>query len=183
MKYYKEIFLSKAGILAENISEQEKENVTHLKLSGYINSKDFDVLEDMCTSWGEFDEDDNFLIYEKEPPYLKVLDLGDCIMKGRAVLGDFTYHSKLEEVILPKNLENTSSSFEGTFCDSVFLKRVVFPQTLREIGYGTETASEKYISGAEKELDEFCDSYFENDTEVEKYCKEKHIPTNEDFIN
>ncbi|NLA24538.1 MAG: hypothetical protein GX879_06190, partial [Bacteroidales bacterium] len=42
------------------------------------------------------------------------------------------------------------------------------------------TASEKYISGAEKELDEFCDSYFENDTEVENYCKEKHIPLNED---
>jgi len=39
------------------------------------------------------------------------------------------------------------------------------------------TASEKYVSGAEKELDEFCDEYFENDTEVEKYCKDKHIPT------
>lgn len=38
------------------------------------------------------------------------------------------------------------------------------------------TASEKYASGAEKELDEFCDSYFANDTEVEKYCKEKNIP-------
>jgi uncharacterized protein len=38
------------------------------------------------------------------------------------------------------------------------------------------TASEKYASGAEKELDEFCDDYFANDTEVEKYCKDKHIP-------
>jgi len=43
------------------------------------------------------------------------------------------------------------------------------------------TASEKYISGAEKELDEFCDEYFANDTEVENYCKEKHIPTNEEW--
>jgi len=42
------------------------------------------------------------------------------------------------------------------------------------------TASEKYVSGAEKELDEFCDDYFANDTEVESYCKEKHIPTNEE---
>jgi uncharacterized protein len=41
------------------------------------------------------------------------------------------------------------------------------------------TASEKYISGAEKELDEFCDHYFANDTEVENYCKDKHIPTEE----
>ena len=39
------------------------------------------------------------------------------------------------------------------------------------------TASEKYISGAEKELDEFCDDYFSNDTEVEKYCIDKNIPT------
>lgn len=42
------------------------------------------------------------------------------------------------------------------------------------------TASEKYVSGAEKELDEFCDSYFDNDTEVERYCKEKNIPFNEE---
>jgi hypothetical protein len=38
------------------------------------------------------------------------------------------------------------------------------------------TASEKYVSGAEKELDEFCDDYFANDTEIEKYCKDKNIP-------
>jgi hypothetical protein len=38
------------------------------------------------------------------------------------------------------------------------------------------TANEKYVSGAEKELDEFCDSYFSNDTEVENYCTEKNIP-------
>ncbi|MBK9043443.1 MAG: hypothetical protein IPN97_09690 [Saprospiraceae bacterium] len=37
------------------------------------------------------------------------------------------------------------------------------------------TASEKYVSGAEKELDEFCDGYFVNDSEVEEYCKEKNI--------
>lgn len=44
------------------------------------------------------------------------------------------------------------------------------------------TASEKYVSGAEKELDEFCDEYFGNDTEVDLYCKEKHIPTEQDEI-
>ena len=41
------------------------------------------------------------------------------------------------------------------------------------------TASEKYVSGAEKELVEFCDNYFAKDTEVEIYCRDKHIPTNE----
>ena len=115
MELYKEIFLSKAGTLAKNITEREKENVTHLKISGNINAKDFDVLDDMCTSWGSFDDDDNYIMEENEPPFLKVLDLGDCLMEGKAVFGEFTYHSKLEEIILPKNLENTSNGCEGTF--------------------------------------------------------------------
>ncbi|OFX29923.1 MAG: hypothetical protein A2X08_08630 [Bacteroidetes bacterium GWA2_32_17] len=38
------------------------------------------------------------------------------------------------------------------------------------------TAEDRYYKSTEKELDEFCDDYFANDTEVEKYCKEKHIP-------
>jgi uncharacterized protein len=44
------------------------------------------------------------------------------------------------------------------------------------------TASEKYASGAEKELDEFCDDYFANDTEVDKYCKDKHIPIDQELL-
>lgn len=36
---------------------------------------------------------------------------------------------------------------------------------------------ERYYKSIEKELDEFCDDYFVNDTEIEKYCKEKNIPT------
>lgn len=39
------------------------------------------------------------------------------------------------------------------------------------------TAEEKYVRGTEKEFNEFCDKYFSNDTEVENYCKDKHIPT------
>ena len=39
------------------------------------------------------------------------------------------------------------------------------------------TAEERYYKSTEKELDEFCDGYFENDSEVEKYCRDKHIPT------
>lgn len=38
------------------------------------------------------------------------------------------------------------------------------------------TAEEKYHNSTEKELDEFCDDYFLNDSEIEKYCKEKNIP-------
>jgi len=39
------------------------------------------------------------------------------------------------------------------------------------------TAEERYYKSTEKEFDEFCDDYFANDTEVEKYCKDRHIPT------
>ncbi|MDB5005013.1 MAG: hypothetical protein JWQ34_3238 [Mucilaginibacter sp.] len=39
------------------------------------------------------------------------------------------------------------------------------------------TANEKYVKATEKELNEFCDSYFNTDTEFEKYCIEKNIPT------
>ena len=39
------------------------------------------------------------------------------------------------------------------------------------------TAEERYYKSTEKELNEFCDDYFANDSEVEKYCKENHIPT------
>lgn len=39
------------------------------------------------------------------------------------------------------------------------------------------TAEDRYFKSTEKELEEFCDDYFGNDSEVEKYCLENHIPT------
>jgi len=41
-------------------------------------------------------------------------------------------------------------------------------------------AEEKYYKATEKELDEFCDCYFANDTEMQKYCKDKNIPLEEE---
>jgi len=38
---------------------------------------------------------------------------------------------------------------------------------------------ERYYKSIEKELDEFCDSYFENDSEIEEYCKKANIPVDE----
>lgn len=43
----------------------------------------------------------------------------------------------------------------------------------------TETmliAPEKYVKGTKKEFESFCDDYFKTDSEIEKYCKEKNIP-------
>jgi hypothetical protein len=80
-----------------------------------------------------------------------------------------------------------------------YQSKILFPATYRDLDFKTidklckinkkfekfieqseklMTASEKYISGAEKELEEFSDDYFVNDTEIEKYCKDKNIPYN-----
>jgi hypothetical protein len=82
-----------------------------------------------------------------------------------------------------------------------YQSKILFPATYRNLDFKTidklckmndkfnkfieqteklMTANEKYISGAEKELDEFCDEYFANDTEAENYCKEKYIPRNKE---
>jgi hypothetical protein len=45
------------------------------------------------------------------------------------------------------------------------------------------TAEERYYKSSEKEFCEFCDSYFANDSEIEVYCKERHIPIEVDSEN
>ncbi len=45
------------------------------------------------------------------------------------------------------------------------------------------TANERYVQSTEKELDEFCDKYFTSDSEIEKYCTEKHIPIEKNTDN
>lgn len=37
-------------------------------------------------------------------------------------------------------------------------------------------AQERYYKSTEKELNEFCDSYFLSDSDIEQYCNEKNIP-------
>lgn len=81
-----------------------------------------------------------------------------------------------------------------------YQSRVLFPAKYRDLDFKTidklckvnsefgkfieyteklVTANEKYITGAEKELEEFCDDYFKSDSEIEQYCKQKDIPSGE----
>jgi hypothetical protein len=39
---------------------------------------------------------------------------------------------------------------------------------------------DKYLKGTRMEFEEFCDSYFATDSDIEKYCKEKNIPFEEE---
>ena len=80
-----------------------------------------------------------------------------------------------------------------------YQSKIIFPASYRDLDFKTidklcninkefeqfiertdrlMTAQKRYYKSTEKELDEFCDVYFEsdNDTEIEKYCKEKDIP-------
>ena len=82
-----------------------------------------------------------------------------------------------------------------------YQSKILFPATFRDLDFKTidklckmnsefnkfieqtekllTLTDERYFKSIEKELDEFCDDYFANDTEVEKYCLDKHIPTNQ----
>lgn len=82
-----------------------------------------------------------------------------------------------------------------------FQSKILFPATYRDLDFKTIdklckmnkefqqfieqidkllTASDRYYKSTEKELDEFCDIYFESDSDVEKYCNEKNIPINKE---
>ena len=37
-------------------------------------------------------------------------------------------------------------------------------------------APDRYLKGSRKEFEEFCDDYFQTDSEIEKYCLDKNIP-------
>ena len=60
MDKYKEIHLEQSNTLADFLSEEEREEVVSLKITGVIGREDFDdVLDDMCESGGYHDADDN----------------------------------------------------------------------------------------------------------------------------
>jgi uncharacterized protein len=79
---------------------------------------------------------------------------------------------------------------------NAFESKVTFPATYRDLDFKTIdklckinreferfieqvdtllTAEDRYYKSTEKEFDEFCDDYFENDAEMEQYCRDKNI--------
>ncbi|MEA1973094.1 MAG: hypothetical protein U9N34_07375 [Candidatus Cloacimonadota bacterium] len=82
-----------------------------------------------------------------------------------------------------------------------FESKILYPSTYRELDFNTIdklcilnsdfskfiekieiliTAQNKYYNSIKKEFEEFCDIYFINDADIEKYCMGKNIPI-EDF--
>lgn len=127
------IHLEKANTLANFLSNDERETIVSLKITGYIGQKDFDdVLDDMCDAGGEYDEDDHFIPDFEITPALRHLDLGEATYVDGEGMPYFGFHAQLETFILPKGL--TTIAYEETgFCESEMLKTVVLPEGLKTV--------------------------------------------------
>ena len=123
------------GTLSEKIPEEIRDRISSLKISGVINYKDFDrVLDDMCTSLGEFDEYDNYTIDLADSPLLRHLDLGEAtFISDHGELTYLGYHTQLESLILPQGISSilASGEYEAGFSRSDMLKTLIIPEGVK----------------------------------------------------
>ena len=123
------IHLKEANTLSNFLSEEERQTIVSLKITGVIGEKDFGVLDNMCTSDGIYDDDDNYILDYEYSPALRTLDMGEATFIDGDSLPDFGYHSLLETLILPHNIQK----IETGLADSQ-LHTLVLPQGLKVIG-------------------------------------------------
>ena len=133
MEKYKEIHLEHPNTLANFLSEEEREEVVSLKITGVIGREDFDdVLDDMCESGGYHDADDNYIPnYDLAAP-LRHLDLGEATYVDGDYLPYFGFVAQQETVILPKGIKTTLDEGESEtgFSESEMLKELTFNDKL-----------------------------------------------------
>lgn len=132
-----EIKIDEPGTLSEKIPSEIRDKIVSLKISGCIDRKDFDdVLDDMCTSYGEYDEDDNYTIDLEESPALRNLDLGEATLVDGGPLPYFGYNTQLEKLVLPKGISSIliTGEFETGFSDSDMLKELILPEGVKTLG-------------------------------------------------
>ena len=134
MEKTKTIHLKEPNTLASFLSEEERQTITSLKIIGVVGVKDFDVLDDMCTAWGEYDEYDNFIPDYDESPALRILDMGETALVDNDGLPDFGYHPLLETLILPYNLQKVGVQIDSGLCESDSLQNLILPKGLKVVG-------------------------------------------------
>ena len=137
MDSYKEIHLEKPNTLASFLSEEEREKVVSLKITGVIGRKDFeDVLDDICESGGYHDADDKYIPDYDLAAALRHLDLGNAIYVDGDCLPYFGFVAQQETVILPKGIKTTLDKGESEtgFSESEMLKKLVLPEGLKIVG-------------------------------------------------
>jgi hypothetical protein len=134
MNKTKAIHLNEPNTLASFLTEEERQTIVSLKITGSIGLKDFDVLDDMCTAWGEYDEYDNFTPNYEESPALRVLDMGEAAFVDGDCIPDFGFHALLETLILPYNTQKVGVHIDSGLCESDSLQNLILPKGLKVVG-------------------------------------------------
>lgn len=131
----KVIHLEKPNTLSQFLSEKERQEVVSLKITGLIGRQDFDdVLDDMCTVWGEYDNDDNFIPdYDGSAP-IRILDMGEATYVDGEELPYFGYHTQLETVVLPQGIKSTQEGHDEALSESERLQTLILPAGLKKVG-------------------------------------------------
>lgn len=130
------IHLREPNTLARYLCSMQRQMVESLKITGVLGWEDFDVLDDMCTTWGRYDDDDNFIPDEEGNPVLRHLDLGEATYVDGDDLPYFGFHTILESCILPHGIKTTldGKEWETGLCESDSLKKLVLPEGLKTVG-------------------------------------------------
>ena len=137
MEASRTIHLAKPNTLAELFPEDERRSVVSLKITGFLGRKDFDdVLDEMCTVWGDYDDDDNWSSDYGEAYPLKQLDLGEATYVDGVDLPYFGFHTQLETFIMPQGIDRMldGDENESGLSNTPKLRNLVLSDGVRTVG-------------------------------------------------
>lgn len=131
------IHLREPNTLARYLCPMQRLIVESLKITGKLGRKDFeDVLDEMCSTDGYYDDDDHFIPDKEDSPALRHLDLGEATYVEGNDLPCFGWHTLLESCLLPRGIKTTldGEEWETGLNDSDSLKKLVLPEGLKTVG-------------------------------------------------
>jgi len=131
------IHLEKANTLSNFLTKEERENIVSLKITGFMGADDFyGVLDDMCDSYGQFDENDDYTPDYELSSALRHLDMGEATYVDGDCLPYFGFYTLLETCILPLGIKSTLDGIETEtgFSHSEKLSHLVLPVGLKTVG-------------------------------------------------
>lgn len=132
MEKSKVIHLEKANTLSNFLTQEERENVVSLKITGFLGRQDFEgVLYDMCDSCGIYDEDDVYHPDYELASALRHLDMGEAIYVDGEELPYFAHNSLLVAIVLPQGIKSTQEEDETALSGSENLRTLVLPEGLK----------------------------------------------------
>ena len=132
MEKRKIIHLEEPNTLSNFLTKEERENIESLKITGFMGRKDFeDVLDDMCDTFGEYDDDDDYTPDYELSPALRHLDMGEATYVDGDCLPYFGFHTLLETAILPQGIKSTLEDGETAFSEAENLHTLVLPSGLK----------------------------------------------------